>query len=109
MFNVDPEFSHCFEAKQPNMDKIQSPKVAAQSNKLDTCRVAWALRIIDSKHIYLYGGGFYSFFNDYKDLCGKKGDACQQRLIDTSYSEEVWIYSLYTVGAREVVSPQGNR
>jgi hypothetical protein len=28
-------------------------------------------------------------------------------MIDTSFSEEVWMYNLHTVGAKEVVSPQG--
>jgi hypothetical protein len=41
------------------------------SDTLDTCREAWALRILNSANVYLYGGGFYSFFNDYKDTCSK--------------------------------------
>jgi hypothetical protein len=57
--------------------------------------------------VFLYGGGFYSFFKDYQDRCAKRGGICQDRLIDTSYSEQVWIYNLYTVGAQEIISPQG--
>lgn len=52
-FADDPEFPDCDETKQ---------------GKQDTCREAWALRIINSKHVYLYGGGFYSFFKDYLDV-----------------------------------------
>jgi hypothetical protein len=69
--------------------------------------MAWAPRILNSAHIYLYGGGFYSFFNNYEDSCAKKGKVCQDRLIDLSHSEEIWIYNIYTVGAKEVISPQG--
>ena len=28
-----------------------------------TCTEAWALRVLHSKDVYIYGAGFYSFFN----------------------------------------------
>jgi hypothetical protein len=92
--NKDPTFEHC----GPQQGTAATP---------DTCREAWAIRILNSAHIYLYGGGFYSFFKDYKDRCSKEGNVCQDRLIDLSHSEEIWIYSIYTVGATEIISPQG--
>jgi hypothetical protein len=113
-FDEDPEFGHCFSAPTPESlgGRLggQSPSKSSPSSGLDTCREAWALRIIDSRQVYVYGGGFYSFFNNYLDQCAKseKG-VCQQRLADTSHSEEIWIYNLYTVGTGEVISPQGDR
>lgn len=63
------------------------------------------MRILDSKNVYLYGGGFYSFFQDYQDTCSRNF-TCQQKLVETDYSENIWLYSLSTVGAQEVISPQ---
>lgn len=46
LFPNDPEFSDC---------DIQ------KTGKLDTCREAWALRILDSRNVYMYGGGRWRF------------------------------------------------
>lgn len=40
-------------------------------------------------------------------VCAKNGGTCQDKAIDTDYSENVWLYSLYTVGIDQVISPQG--
>jgi hypothetical protein len=117
IFPDDPDFGFCSGGNLPSPNALRNPSDLAlasgpsgfgfRKHAIDTCREAWALRIIDSSHVYLYGGGFYSFFNDYKDTCGKTGKACQDRLIDIDFSEEIWIYGLYTVGSQEVISPQG--
>ncbi|KAF2434278.1 pectin lyase-like protein [Tothia fuscella] len=90
-FPNDPEFPDC----------------KNKAEGFDTCRESWALRIIKSSNVYLYGGGFYSFFQDYQDNCAKFGKTCEDKLIDTDFSEHIWLYNLYTVGAKEVISPQG--
>jgi glucan 1,3-beta-glucosidase len=108
VFDDDPEFFDCVGTASPS--DLAATSKSQPSSSLDTCRAAWALRIIDSSHVYVYGGGFYSFFNNYLDTCAKSEKSiCQKRLIDTSHSEEIWIYNLYTVGAEEVISPQGDR
>jgi glucan 1,3-beta-glucosidase len=89
-FPSDPEFPDCKE-----------------TNGFDTCKESWALRIIKSQNVYMYGGGFYSFFQDYKENCAKHGKACQDKLLETDYSENIWLYNIYTVGSKEVMSPQG--
>ncbi|KAH8646744.1 pectate lyase superfamily protein-domain-containing protein, partial [Xylariales sp. PMI_506] len=64
-----------------------------------TCARAWALRIINSTDILIYGAGFYSFFQNYDQTCLNDGSqTCQDRLIDISYSERVYIYDLVTLG-----------
>jgi len=65
------------------------------------------LRIISSRNIYMYGGGFYSLFQDYEDDCAKFGKTCQDKIIETDRSEGIWLYNSFTVGAKEVISPQG--
>lgn len=67
------------------------------------------MRIVASRNIFLYGGGFYSFFNDYNDTCAKTGKVCQRDLIDTDYSDDIYLNGLYTVGAERMVNPQGDR
>lgn len=63
---------------------------------------------MDSRNVYMYGGGFYSFFQDYRDDCPKFGKTpCQDKLIDTDRSENVSLLNIFTVGVKEVVSSQG--
>ncbi|KAJ6263043.1 Glucan 1,3-beta-glucosidase [Drechslerella dactyloides] len=52
------------------------------------------------------GAGFYSFFENYKLECNQ-WERCQRRLVQTSYSEGIWVFNLFTKGAIEVVSPLG--
>jgi hypothetical protein len=96
----DPYFDF---ANDPIFDDCKT----VDKKTLDTCREAWALRIVDSRNVYLYGGGFYSFFQNYDDKCAQSGNACQDKLIDIDGSENIWLYSLFTVGAKEVVTAYG--
>jgi glucan 1,3-beta-glucosidase len=99
-FPSDPLYDHC---------NGSSKGAAKTATGLDTCRVAWAVRIVGSRNILLYGGGFYSFFNDYKDTCAKTGKVCQNDLIDTDFSTDIYLNGIYTVGAQRMVNPQGDR
>jgi glucan 1,3-beta-glucosidase len=90
LFVDDPSFSDC-----------------GQHGGIDTCREAWALRILNSTFVYMYGGGFYSFFQDYQDNCAKFGNTCQDKLVETDFSQFVYLYNIWTIGAKEAISPQG--
>ena len=70
------------------------------------CLFAWALMIHNSTEVLIYGAGLYSWFQSYGQGC-LAGEDCQRRLVQTSYSERVWIFSQYTKGATECVSPLG--
>lgn len=70
------------------------------------CTEAWALRILNSTDVYIYGAGLYSFFSNY-DLSCNKQEQCQQSLIQTSFTQGLWIYNLATKGVVEMVSPAG--
>ncbi|KAK3689920.1 pectate lyase superfamily protein-domain-containing protein [Podospora appendiculata] len=85
-FPDDPQFGDC----QPG----------------SSCAKAWALRVINSKNILIYGAGFYSFFQDWDQGC-IPSQSCQTALIETSYSQSIWIYNLFTIGATEMVTPRG--
>ncbi|KAI9159080.1 Glucan 1,3-beta-glucosidase [Paramyrothecium foliicola] len=70
------------------------------------CRKAWALRILNSTDIFLYGLGFYSFFDDNVLGCAPL-ERCQQSLIQTNYAGRVFMHNIFTKGNVEIVSPEG--
>ncbi|KAK1458297.1 hypothetical protein CMEL01_15644 [Colletotrichum melonis] len=72
----------------------------------DLCRSAWALRIINSTNVVIYSAGFYSFFQNNQLGCTANED-CQLAVIETSYSEAIWFYNIFTKGNIEIVSPKG--
>lgn len=84
-FPGDPTFANCY---------------------TDQCRHAWALRVINSSDVFVYGAGFYSFFNDNQLGCTGT-ETCQLGLIETSYSQSVWMYNIFTKGNVQIVSPGG--
>jgi glucan 1,3-beta-glucosidase len=47
------------------------------------CESAWAIRVIDSSDIVVYGAGLYSFFDSYSDSCSRETSTtdCQGRLL----------------------------
>lgn len=71
-----------------------------------SCEEAWALRILNSTNIFIHSAGFYSFFSDYSQDCVASED-CQLRLIDTSFSQGLWIYNIFTKGVVQIASPEG--
>ncbi|RYO88204.1 hypothetical protein DL764_008763 [Monosporascus ibericus] len=72
----------------------------------DFCKKAWAMRILNSTDVFLYGLGFYSFFQDNNLGCALS-EECQLSFIDTNYAERVWMYNIFTKGNVEIVSPEG--
>ncbi|RYP46402.1 hypothetical protein DL768_007369 [Monosporascus sp. mg162] len=72
----------------------------------DFCKKAWALRIFNSTDVFLYGLGFYSFFQDNNLGCALS-EECQLPFIETNYAERVWMYNIFTKGNVEIVSPEG--
>ncbi|KAK6496339.1 hypothetical protein TWF481_002364 [Arthrobotrys musiformis] len=90
-FTEDPTFVEC---------------LTLETN-ITTCAVSWALRILDSSDIYAYGIGFYSWFQSYDQACVPL-ENCQSRLIQTAFSEKIYLYGIATKGSQEVVSPTGS-
>jgi len=87
-FPQDPDFSLC---------------------DIDTgCAVAWGLRVLSSTEVYIYGAGLYSFFNQGSGSCLTNEGSCQDYLIETSYSQSLWLYDIYTVGALYPIAAVGN-
>lgn len=73
------------------------------------CAEAWALRILNSRNTFIYSAGFYSFFSSYDQACIHGGhEDCQNALLQTSYSQGIYLYNLFTKGSVEAASPLGS-
>ena len=72
----------------------------------NTCKGAWALRVIESTDVFIYSAGFYSFFQNNQLGCAPE-ENCQLALIDTNFASGLWIYNIFTKGNIQIVSPQG--
>lgn len=85
------------------------------ANLTAPCEMAWALRIIDSSDVVIYGSGLYSFFNNYNTNCsdGPYGGSmrCQSRIVwiedTTGASQNVVLYDLNTIGSISMVTNNG--
>lgn len=99
---------------QPNPDASQPFDVGFWDSDPDfsdcvsgsNCEDAWAFRVLDSSDILVYTAGFYSFFNAFEQTC-LNDESCQERLVETSFTQGFWLYNIFTIGAAEVVSPMG--
>ncbi|KAK4100480.1 glycoside hydrolase family 55 protein [Parathielavia hyrcaniae] len=92
---------------------LRDPDFAASCVGVEgNCAAAWGLRVIDSRDVFVYGAGLYSFFSDYSTACSTftAGQTCQQRMTSIQGSaSNVNIYNLNTVGTREMLTRNGAR
>ncbi|KAJ5461211.1 uncharacterized protein N7458_002763 [Penicillium daleae] len=91
---------------QPNPDASQPFDISRSCVSGSNCEDAWAFRVLDSSDILVYTAGFYSFFNAFEQTC-LNDESCQERLVETSFTQGFWLYNIFTIGAAEVVSPMG--
>jgi hypothetical protein len=81
----DPDFSECTDSA--------------------TCKRTWGLRVNDSKDILVYGGGLYSFFNNYDQECVGLNN-CQDNMISIENSS-VHLFGVSTKAAVNMVRLNG--
>lgn len=102
-----PYFQAAPAAKSPfTIGKFPSDPTFDDCVEGSDCEEAWALRVLNSSDIFIYSAGFYSFFQKYDQACVPL-ENCQERLIETSYTEGLWLYNIFTKGAVEIASPRG--
>ncbi|EER38081.1 exo-beta-1,3-glucanase [Histoplasma capsulatum H143] len=77
----DPDYSHC---------------------KTDACRKAWGLRILDSTDVFIYGGGLYSFFENYSQEC-LATESCQENMIEVDCSP-VHLFGISTKASTNMIT-----
>ncbi|KAL1953495.1 hypothetical protein VTO42DRAFT_2748 [Malbranchea cinnamomea] len=69
------------------------------------CKKAWGLRILQSTDIFLYGGGLYSFFENYDQTC-LETESCQENMVQVECSE-TYLYGLSTKASTNMVTSGG--
>lgn len=62
------------------------------------CKDAWGLRVVNSEGVLIYATGFYSFFNNYSQVCTPLGN-CQEYMIRIQNSQ----VAMYTVTTKAAV------
>ncbi|KAJ5211726.1 uncharacterized protein N7498_003372, partial [Penicillium cinerascens] len=100
-FQPDPDASQPFDVGFWDSDPDFSGCVSGSN-----CEDAWAFRVLDSSDILVYTAGFYSFFDAFEQTC-LDDESCQERLVETSFTQGFWLYNIFTIGAAQVVSPMG--
>lgn len=74
------------------------------------CPASWGLRTIDSRNIFVYGAGLYSFFDNYSTACSTfvAGQTCQARITSIEgVADNVNIYNLNTIGSQSMLNRNG--
>lgn len=77
----DPGFGECFQS---------------------TCYKTFALRFFNSTYSFVYGAGFYSFFNNYDQGC-LLTESCQGLMVSLEQSQGIYLYALSTKAATNMV------
>ncbi len=72
----------------------------------DTCKKTWGLRVTDSEDVFVYGGGLYSFFEDYSQDCLLTED-CQENMVDLQCSSNVNLLGLTTKASVNMINVNG--
>lgn len=74
--------------------------------KTDNCRKSWGLRVVGSSDILMYGGGLYSFFDNYDQTC-LATESCQENMVSIECSDSVYLYGLSTKASTNMVTVNG--
>jgi glucan 1,3-beta-glucosidase len=72
----------------------------------ESCKKSWGLRIVDSSEIYMYGGGLYSFFDNYIQTC-LETESCQENMVDIQCSQNISLFGLTTKASINMVNVNG--
>ncbi|KAK5091266.1 hypothetical protein LTR05_001447 [Lithohypha guttulata] len=72
----------------------------------DDCKKTWGLRVLNSQDVFMYGGGMYSFFQDYNQDCTKTED-CQLNMVDIQCSTGIYLYGMTTKASVNQLTVKG--
>lgn len=100
----DPVFpSSCLSSTQ-----LVGVDTKLQPNSLNNTCDGWALRMVNSENMFVYGAGLYSFFYNYNVTCAQPGYGnCQSQISSLENSNNINIYGLNTVGTQYMVTDNG--
>ncbi|KAM5444924.1 putative glucan 1,3-beta-glucosidase [Microsporum ferrugineum] len=69
------------------------------------CKKAWGLRILNSTDVFLFGGGLYSFFENYTQDC-LRTESCQLNMIEVLCSQ-TYLYGVSTKASTNMITSGG--
>ncbi|KAF9772436.1 hypothetical protein IL306_009854 [Fusarium sp. DS 682] len=69
------------------------------------CARTWGLRAVNSKDVFIYGGGLYSFFDNYDQVCVGENN-CQDNMISIE-SSKVHLYGISTKASVNMLTVDG--
>lgn len=72
----------------------------------ESCKKTWGLRVLNSQATYMFGGGLYSFFENYGQSC-LDTESCQDNMVDIQCSNDVHLYGLSTKASVNMVTRDG--
>ncbi|KAL2022498.1 hypothetical protein VTK56DRAFT_5105 [Thermocarpiscus australiensis] len=80
-------------------------KQCAAADQTGACKRAWGLRAVDSKDVFVYGAGLYSFFDNYGQDC-LRTQSCQANMVSLEDSA-VHLYGLSTKASVNMLTIDG--
>ncbi|KAH6976590.1 family 55 glycoside hydrolase [Ilyonectria destructans] len=98
----NPDAAVPFTANAKFFDPDFSATCTSDSQK---CARTWGVRAMDSKDIFIYGGGLYSFFDNYDQECVPLNN-CQDNIISLE-SSQVHLYGISTKASINMVTVDG--
>ncbi|RDA94781.1 hypothetical protein CP533_4223 [Ophiocordyceps camponoti-saundersi (nom. inval.)] len=99
-FQPNPDATKPFQRDDRYADPDFSP---CGNNK--ACLRTWGLRINDSKDILVYGGGLYSFFDNYGQQCVAENN-CQENMVGI-FNSQVELFGISTKASVNMISQNG--
>ena len=93
----------------PQLSIYNDPNFAVCTSQKQTapCYKSWGLRVVDSDHVYIYGTGLYSFFENYSQDCVTSNN-CQLNMISVQgSSNKVFMYAVSTKASVNMITLDG--
>lgn len=93
--NPDAKVPFTSQAKyaDPDWSKCTGPK----------CARTWGLRVVNSSDVYVYGGGLYSFFDNYDQTCVNNNN-CQDNMVDIVNSPNTHLLAISTKSSINMIT-----
>lgn len=98
----NPDATVPFVANQGWLDPDFTATCDGSSN---SCARTWGLRVTNSSDIFMYGGGLYSFFDNYGQICVDKQN-CQDNMISIEESS-VHFFGITTKASVNILTHNG--
>ncbi|ORY63403.1 pectate lyase superfamily protein-domain-containing protein [Pseudomassariella vexata] len=87
-------------------DDFSDPDFSAScTGDSDTCARTWGLRVMNSSEVFVYGGGLYSFFDNYGQDC-LDTESCQDNMVSIEDSS-VQLFGISTKASVNMITVDG--